>query len=252
MHRHHQRTLEALFAHPLRHGVRASQAEALCRSLGAEVEEIEGNRLHIRMPAGPQTWIRIGDGLRHPDLDAEALQRLRHLLEEAGVTPDHPQPDPPHPHGDQSIRLVLHLSHHATEVFRLEVGAEGDEVEHGVLRPHGLWGSGENLTHRHDRDVAGQRAPLDRDYLSRITAAIADADAVLLLGHGTGASDLRRVLLHDLTVHRPDLLPRIVGVETVEAGGLSAEALLAMAREHFGNLPARHTPRLPGQEGGSP
>lgn len=245
MHSHHQRTLEAVFAHPLKHGLRASQVEALCRALGAEVEAISDRRLQIRMPSGAETWIRIGDGLRHPHLDATSLLRLRHLFTSAGVSPSHPLADEPHPRGDRSLRLVLHLSQHATEVFRLEAGPNGDSVEHSVLRPHGLWGSGENLTHRHDRDIAGQRAPLDNDYLARLTAAIASADAVLLMGHGHGASDLRRVLLHHLTVHRPDLLNRIVGVVTVDGHSLQTDGLLALAREHFGTPPSRHLPMVP-------
>jgi hypothetical protein len=125
---------------------------------------------------------------------------------------------------------------------------EGDTVEHAVLHPHGVWGSGENLTHRHDRDVAGQRAPRDADYLARLSAALADADAVLLLGHGKGESDLRQVLLDHLSNHRRDLLAKVVGVVTVDDGGLSDEGLLAIAREHFGNLPHRRPLRIPGQE----
>lgn len=244
MRKHHLRTLQALFAHPLQHGVRSSQVEALFRALGAEVHEGENRRLHIRMPNGAETWIRVGCGVRNPDLDAEAMMRARRFLEEAGVSPEHPVADAVSPRGDQSHRLVLHLNHHHTDVFRLE----GDDVEHAVLRPHGFWGSDQNLTHRHDRDVAGQRAPIDADYLARITTAMADADAVLLLGHGTGESDMRQVLLHHLQTHRRDLLAHIVGIETLDDGGMSDAQLLAIAREHFGNLPHRRPLVEPGQE----
>lgn len=244
MRKHHLRTLQALFAHPLQHGVRSSQVEALFRALGAEVSEGENRRLHIRMPNGGETWIRVGCGVRNPDLDSEAMMRVRRFLEEAGVSPDHPEADAASPRGDQSHRLVLHLNHHQTDVYRLE----GDDVEHAVLRPHGVWGTGQNLTHRHDRDVAGQRAPIDADYLASITAAMADADAVLLLGHGTGESDMRQVLLHHLQSHRRDLLAHIVGIETLDDGGMSEAQLLAIAREHFGNLPHRRPLVEPGQE----
>lgn len=244
MNRHHLRTLEALYAHPLRHGVRSSQVEALFHALGAEVAPLDGRRLRIRMPSGQETWIHSGCGRRQPDLDADAVLRLRQFLRENGISPDHPQAENDGPRGDQSRRLVLHLDHHHTDVFRLD----GEDVEQGQLRPHGLWGSGENVTHRHDRDVAGQRAPRDSDYLARITAAIAEADAVLLLGHGKGESDMRQVLLDHLRIHRRDLLPRIVGVVTLDDGGLSDDGLLAIAREHFGNLPHRRPLRIPGQE----
>ena len=244
MRRHHLRTLPALHAHPLQHGIRVSRVEALFRALGADVTLLNDRRLLIRMPAGQETWIQLGSGVHKAHLEPDAIMRLRHVLSDAGVTPDHPEAEPASPRGDQSHRLVLHLDHHRTDAYRLE----GEAVEHAVLRPHGVWGSGERLTHRHDRDVAGQRAPMDHAYLADITGAMADADAILLLGHGTGESDMREVLLRHLGTHRRDLLERIVAIETLEDSGLSEAALLAIAREHFGNLPHRHIPLSGGQE----
>lgn len=92
--RQHQHTLEALFSHPLPHGLRASRVEALLHALGAEVTPMSGRRLQIRLPGGQGTWIQVGEGVHHPDLDPEAVQRVRHLLEEAGVTQDHPEAEP--------------------------------------------------------------------------------------------------------------------------------------------------------------
>ena len=90
MNRQHRRTLEALFAHPLRHGVRRSHVEALFCSLGAEVSALDDQRLRIRMPAGQETWIHSSCG-RHPDLDSEAMLRVRQFLKEIGVDPEHPE-----------------------------------------------------------------------------------------------------------------------------------------------------------------
>jgi len=243
MKRHHRKTLQALFAHPLQHGVRSSRVEALFRSLGAEVTALDARRLRIQMPSGAETWIHAGCGVGQPDLDSEAVMRVRHFLKEAGVTPDHPEADAVSPRGDQSHRLVLHLTHTHTDVYRLE----GEAVEHAVLRPYGLWGSGENLSHRHDRDIAGQRAPLDSAYLARIAEAMGSAEAVLLLGHGTGESDMRQVLLTYLQTHHRDLLDPIVGVVTLAEAHPSDEAMVALAREHFGNLPHRRPILVPGQ-----
>jgi hypothetical protein len=243
MKRQHQITLEALFSHPLVHGLRCSRVEALLHALGAEVTPLGGHRLRIRLPGGQETWLQVGEGTHHPDLDPEAVVRVRHLLEDAGVTPQHPEAEPASARGDQSRRLVIHLDHHHTDVFRLE----GGEVEHAELRPHGLWGSGENLSHRHDRDIAGQKAPRDYDYLNRIMAAMEEADAVLLLGHGTGESDMRQLLLAHVRRHRPDLLQRLVGVETLSSATPTEGELLALARDHFGNLPHRRPLVIPGQ-----
>ena len=244
MRRQHQRTLDALFSHPLAQGIRASRVEALLHAMGAEVTPLTARRLKIRLPGGQEPWLDLGEGVHPPALDPEAVMRVRHLLQEAGGTPGHPEAEGPTARGDQSRRLVIHLDHHRTDTFLLE----GDAVEHAVLTPHGLWGSGENLSHRHDRDIAGQKAPRDFDYLNRILQALEGADAVLLLGHGTGESDMRQLLLAHVRRHRPDLLERLVGVETLSIADPSEGQLIAVAKEHFGNLPHRRPLVIPGQE----
>jgi hypothetical protein len=242
--RHHQRTLDTLWVHPITHNLRLSEVESLLEALGAELTR-QGGRLEVRFAHGPVSWIHSGGGgLRQGDLDAEAIERLRQLLHAAGISPAHPVALAEGPRGDQALRLVLLLDHHQARLFRLE----GDAVDHAVLHPHGLWATGERLSHRHDRDIAGQRAPLDYAYLEEIAGAMAAAEAVLLLGHGHGESDMRNVLLQHLQTRHPALVERIVAIETVDASALSDAQLLALAREHFGNLPHRHSLLVPGQE----
>ena len=67
--------------------MRASRVEALFRCLGAQVSDLDNRRLQIRMPSGQETWIHTGAGLHQPDLDGDAVMRVRHFLQEAGVTP---------------------------------------------------------------------------------------------------------------------------------------------------------------------
>jgi hypothetical protein len=170
--------------------------------------------------------------------------RLRRLLEQAGITPEHPEASEPGPRGDQAHRLVVRLDHRGADLWHLV----GEAVEQAELEPHGLWGSDQNLSHRHERDIAGQRAPLDHAYLEGLSDAIAQADAVLLLGHGHGQADVRQLLVTHLRRHHPQLLQRIVGVVTVDDSAMSEAELLALAREHFGNQPHRRPLAAPGQE----
>ncbi|MCP9848479.1 hypothetical protein [Cyanobium sp. Morenito 9A2] len=101
-------------------------------------------------------------------------------------------------------------------------------------------------TDRRDRASCGQRGPLNRDDLERISAAFAGASVVRRLGHGAGESDLRQQLLRHLKAHpRPD--GRIVGEVSLNDGGHGEAEPLAIAREEFGNLPHRRPLRMPGQ-----
>ena len=240
--RQHQDTLNALFAHPIQRGIHQSRVIELCRALGAEVSQLDHHRLQLRWPHGEETWLHCGSGEGSTALNAEALMRLRHVLEQQGIRPDHPEPLQETERGDQSHRLVVRMDHHQSDVFHL-VGAD---VQHAVLHPHGLWATGQRLSHRHDRDIAGQRAPLDHDYLKRIEQAIAAADVVLLIGHGKGQGNLAELLLKHLRQHQPHVLERVSAI-TVNDTSLSDEALLALARRHFGNQPHRRTLQIPGQ-----
>ncbi|MEB3307428.1 MAG: hypothetical protein VKK98_04660, partial [Cyanobacteriota bacterium] len=199
-----QITLEALFAHPLRHNIRWEHLCALWRSLGGEIERLDQQRLRLRLPDGSDTWMHQSGGRHHAVLSADDVLRVRRLLDDAGIRPQ-ASGMVSDERGDQARRLLIRLDHRSADAYWFE----GDGFEHATLQPHGLWATGQNLTHRHDRDVAGQRAPLDHEYLSRLSELLESADRVLVLGHGHGEASLIPSLLRHLAHHRPDLLNRI-------------------------------------------
>ena len=106
-------------------------------------------------------FLRAASGPQRTHLDGEGILRLRHLLQKAGITPDHPDTITTQAaRGYQARRLLIHLDHKGARLWWLE----GEEVHRAELIPHGLWGCGQRLSHRHDRDIAGQS--------SRATCAI--------------------------------------------------------------------------------
>lgn len=240
---HHQDTLEALYAHPLRHNIRWDHLVELWQSIGGEIERLDQQRLRLRLPDGSETWMHHAVGRRHAVLAADDVLRVRHLLQQSGITAEHPTAAVASERGDQARRLVIRLDHRGADVFWLI----GGTVEHATLQPHGLWASDQNLTHRHDLDVAGQRAPVDHDYLNRLTVTLESADRVLLLGHGRGEANVMHTFLDHVKRHRPDLLERISATEQIDDSALSEAQLLAHAREYFGNLPRRRPLTIPGQ-----
>ena len=239
----HQDTLEALYAHPLRHNIRWDHLVQLWLSIGGAVERLDQHRLRLRLPDGSETWMHHAVGRHHAELTADDVLRVRHVLQQAGISPQHPIASPPLARGDQARRLVIRLNHRSADLYWLS----GDTVEHATLKPHGIWGSHQHLSHRHDRDVAGQRAPIDFEYLQDLTLTLDTADRVLLLGHGHGEASVMPELLEHVRHHRPALLERISAIELVDDTAMSEAQLLAHAREHFGNLPQRRPLTIPGQ-----
>lgn len=243
MRHQHAETLQAVFSHPLQHNIRMSDVEALLQHLNAQVEHLSDHRLKLQLTSGETMVLHAASGLHHAVLDQDGVMRLRRFLERAGITPEHPDPPEPHARGDQAKRLVIHLDHRGARLWWLV----GDENETSTLEPHGLWSTHQRLTNRHDRDVAGQRAPLDYKFLNQLSEAVMEADRVLLLGHGHGESDLRQVLRKHLEHHHPLAVGNLED-ELLDDTATSDAELLAVARTHFGNGAHRRLVRAPGQE----
>jgi len=80
----HRRTLEAIFADPVRANVGWTDIEALLRSLGADLSEGRGSRVRIAL-----NGVRAVFHRPHPqkETDKGALKSMRRFLTDAGVTP---------------------------------------------------------------------------------------------------------------------------------------------------------------------
>ena len=87
MHAQHQDTLQALFAHPIQRGIHLQRVIDLCQSLGAEVSHLDQNRLRLRWPHGETTWLHGDSGSSRNTLQPDALLRLRHMLQQQGISP---------------------------------------------------------------------------------------------------------------------------------------------------------------------
>ena len=232
------RTLHAIFAHPLQHGIRIHDVEALFSSLGATVHPLEHNRFKINWSSGEFIWIDLGHHPSRTELDGDAVMAVRRFLESAGHTPQQPEAPISPLLGDHGTYLVLHLTHHSTEAFY----SKGLGTENFSLKPFGLWSTHQSLHNRRERDLSGQKAPFDFDYLHLLVQAIQDSDAVLLLGHGHGESDMRQILLKYLANHHPGLLNRILDKTTQNAHTVTQAQLLAIVADHLGQHPRRHLP----------
>ena len=246
MKQQHEHTLNALFAHPMRHDLKVSEVEALLLHLGIKVEHLSDHRIKVHQPNGASLVLHGARGVHHAMLDPAGVLRLRRFLHTSGIHTDQPgaaQTAEAPQRGDQTKRLVIHLDHRGARLWWLD----GERIESSTLTPHGLWRSHQQLSNRRDRDIAGQRAPLDHAFLNKLSEAVLQADRVLLLGHGHGESDLRMLLHKHLEQHHPMAVDRLE-LELLDDTACSDAELLGVARKHFGNEPHRQTLKIPRQE----
>ena len=235
MKRQHKQTIQALFSHTLQQNIRISDVEAMCQSLNTRVEHLSDNRLKLQLASGERIVIPAGEGKQHTLLDETSVMRIRKLLEEAGITPEHTEPATQSTQEDQTKYLVIHLDHRGAKLWWLR----GNEIETTNLEPHGLWSTHQRPTNRHDRDIAGQRAPLDYEYLRQLSEAVAQADRALLLGHGHGSSDMRNLLKAYIEQQYPNE-KRKLEIGSLDDTAHSENELLRIAQEHFATNTSRN------------
>jgi hypothetical protein len=84
----HARTLEAVFANPVRSNVLWADVESLFAAAGAEISEGRGSRVRVSLDGVDAVFHRP-----HPqkETDKGALKSVRRFLTEAGHAPD-PKP----------------------------------------------------------------------------------------------------------------------------------------------------------------
>lgn len=84
MRRSHQKTLEAVFAHPTSSNIAWSDIESLLAALGAELSQREGSRVAIVLFSEVRVFHRPHPS---PKTDKGAVVAVRRWLEQHGVKP---------------------------------------------------------------------------------------------------------------------------------------------------------------------
>ena len=78
----HRKTLQAVFAEPIRANVKWTDVEHLLRALGAEMTEGSGSRIRIHLQGVRAVFHRPHP---QPDMGKGALKSMRRFLEQVGV-----------------------------------------------------------------------------------------------------------------------------------------------------------------------
>ena len=205
MSRKHDETLGKIFQHPTSRNIEWRKIERLLDSLGAEVVEGHSGRLKVRLAGKEASFSRPH---KKNLSDPNEIGSLRKFLASAGIQPAVAE-------GPKC--LIAHVDHHETRIYLVE--KKGSVPVR--LRPQG------------DDAIRSHGGRDDPQYLRAIVDALHDSDEIALFGPEKGASRTHLLLLKHLAAQAPDLLPRVVAIETV--GYLAEDELLAESRHFFGD-----------------
>ncbi|MDP1966068.1 MAG: translational machinery protein [Reyranella sp.] len=119
----------------------------------------------------------------------------------------------------QHFHAIIWIDHHQAKVFRFNAS----DVDRDVIRPH------DPTVHLHHKanTIGSGHAPVDKDYLRRITESVSGAGAIMIVGPANAKTELAA----QIAAHAPSLSAR---VSTVEAADHPSDGeLVALARKFF-------------------
>jgi stalled ribosome rescue protein Dom34 len=122
------------------------------------------------------------------------------------------------------------LDHNEARIFHVTASAFDAAVVHSVVTSP----KAHTQLHRRSGSDDGHRAVENRPYYHAVSQALADADAVLVLGPSTAKLEL----IKHAHRHDPKLEAKIVGVETVDHP--TDGQIAALVRRYFKEADATH------------
>jgi stalled ribosome rescue protein Dom34 len=114
---------------------------------------------------------------------------------------------------------IVWIDHHEARVFHFNLA----EVDKLVLHPH----NPTRHIHHKANSIGSGHAAEDQEFFGQVTAAIADAGAILI----TGPANAKTELVKHIHTHQPALMKSIAGIETADHP--SDGVLVAHARTYF-------------------
>ncbi len=211
----HKDTYQSIFQHPVTHNLEWKSLIAVFNQLG-EVEEESNGKLKFTRN-GQVLTIHV----HGKEVCVDEVMHIRHFLD-ASASPVKGQ-------GADSNDVVVVLDHKGAHIYQ----AAGEDSGAIHLVPEDPSGHDQQV-HNPMGDSGGKQGPTRKLFYESVAQQLADADHILMVGDGEGASsEVEHFVTGLMTHHHKDIGERIIGCEVVDLHHLSEADLLAKSRELF-------------------
>ena len=222
--RSHRSTLDAIFGHPVAHGVSWTDVVALVKDVGVVEHETNGETSFVI--GGDRRLFRAPHSKQ---IEATTVIDLRHMLARAGWSPHaagSPGPAPDAPPAAPDVLVVVEQAE--ARVYRLheEAGEPTDQVIRSDLSSHRL----HELACREGGHAGETGWQADTEFYERIAGALHGGGAIVLAGHGRGHSDAAHALELYLQLHHADIAGRLCRTLGADLSSLTDAQLRALGR----------------------
>lgn len=224
IHGHDRTILGQIFHHPTSNNLEWREVVAFVGRIGS-TEEKRDDKWGFTLAGRTATFLRPRD----KDMDPREVERLRHLMQDAGLSPYSTEVLEGSPGPTESDALIV-LDHHEARIYRLDPETVGEATE-TILRPYDPHGYIHHLAHKEGGNYRGQRAPEDLSFYEGIITAVRNAPRIAVVGHGTGKANAMSVLSQHLREHHHETQGRVVATATVDLSAATDGQLQALGRE---------------------
>lgn len=216
---HQERTMRAIFAHPVARNIAWPDARELLSRVGS-VSAAPNGKLKVRV--GPATFAFEPSGAK---LSVAEVTKIRQIFEGAGLAPAAARANPARRANlpEHAGRDIVVITFRSARIFHGDASGTPPEVVEVQEPPAKLHRKAENLT--------GDYEPPGREYFARVADAIRAAGEVLLIGHGKGHSSAVSGFAEYLDGSERTIAARVLGTLDLDPGKYSDAQILARSRD---------------------
>ena len=131
--------------------------------------------------------------------------------------------------------VIVTVDFHEARIYPLSAAPHSKAETVSAEDPRGFY---HNVYHRHGNPNGTYEAD-SPEYWRTLTAQLAPASEILLLGHGKGKANASHHLVAWMEKHASSVAAKIVAEVRTDIDDISNEQLLRLGEQYFGTAPAR-------------
>jgi hypothetical protein len=128
-------------------------------------------------------------------------------------------------------RLVVVVDHHGAHIYKDLAQRTPEQM--ATVTPHDPFHFHHHLIHRKEAHYRGERVPEESAFYEEIAKHLADAQEIVLIGHGTGKSNAVGYFAEFLKQHHFEIFQKVTATEIADLSALTDPEIEALAKKHL-------------------
>jgi hypothetical protein len=210
----HVHMLSELYAHPIAHNIEWRDLIPALTSIGLTHVDKNGDHHFTRN----DHTVAFGHA-NHDTLDAEEILKLRHFIRDSAAAKNKTP--------DLANDIIVAIDHHRAIVFHdPDTAFESRTEEHADQTKF-------RVLHKHPKSppFSNVGPGIDDDYYDSVIKEMANARRIVILGHGTSASNAASQLMAKISEKNPETASRIVAIQRCDLEAMTEPQMISLGKQ---------------------